>query len=127
MTESDNLTKGQMERKLSQDIQKLYRKELGHQPGKINCHISDERICVVVEENLTQPESLLKNSGQQNLSREIRSNLDDAIQPQLKQLIENELGITVVDVLIDTEVDTGRSGIIFVLKSAPQLRPKASS
>lgn len=127
MMNNPNLTQGQMERKLSQDIQKLYRQELGHQPGKINCHISSERICVVVEENLTQPENLLKNSGQQNLSQEIRAQLDEAIQPKLKQLIENELSIKVLDVLMDTELDTGRSGMIFVLESAPQLRPKASS
>lgn len=127
MTESRNLTRGQMERKLSQDIQKLYRQELGHQPGKINCHISNEQICIVVEESLTQPENLLKNSGQKDLSQEIRTNLDEAIQPQLKQLIQNELDIKVLDVLVDTELDTGRSGIILVLESAPQLRPKASS
>ncbi|MEB3884619.1 DUF2294 domain-containing protein [Lyngbya sp. CCY1209] len=127
MTESRNLTRGQMERKLSQDIQKLYRQELGHQPQKIDCDISNDRICIVVEESLTQPENLLKNSGQKDLSREIRSKLDEAIQPQLKQLIQNELSIKVLDVLMDTELDTGRSGMIFVLESAPQLRPKASS
>ena len=127
MTENDRLTRGQMQRNLEQKIQNLYRQELGHQPKKVNCTISDEKISIVLENSVTQPENLLNESNQNNLSKDIRFELDEAIQPKLKQLVEDEVGIEVVDVLMDTELETERSGVILILASSPNLRSNKSS
>lgn len=120
--DSSNPTRGQLERTLSQRIQGLYRTQLGHQPGQITCQIFDEKIAIVLEDALTQPEQLLVNSGREELAEQVRSDLDAAIQPQLKQLIEEVVGVAVLELLSDAKLETGRSGIIAILADAPQIR-----
>jgi uncharacterized protein YbcI len=56
------------------------------------------------------------------LAEQVRSELDDAIQPQLKALIEEVLGVSVVDLLTDATIETGRTGIIAVLEDTPEVR-----
>lgn len=119
-------TRGQLERTLSQRIQALYRNQLGHQPSQVTCQIFDEKIAIVLENAVTQPEQLLVNSGQQDLAEKVRSDLDAAIQPQLKQLIEEVVGVPVIDLLSDAKLETGRTGTIVILGSAPQFRESSS-
>ena len=40
-TESNLPTRGQLERKLSQALQSLYRDQFGHSPTKLVCHLFD--------------------------------------------------------------------------------------
>lgn len=115
-------TRGQLERTLSQRIQALYRTQLGHQPRKVTCQIFDEKIAIVLEDAITQPEQILASSGQEKLAEKVRSELDEAIQPQLKALIEEIMGVTVLDLLSDAKLETGRTGIIAVLEAPPQVR-----
>lgn len=120
--ESSSPTRGQLERTLSQRIQALYRTQLGHQPGKITCQIFEEKIAIVLEDALTQPEQLLLNSGREELAEQVRSDLDAAIEPQLKQIIEEVIGVPVLELLSDAKLETGRSGIIVILSDPPQVR-----
>lgn len=116
------LTRGQAERNLSQKIQALYRNQLGHQPGKIICQVLDERLTIIIEDSVTQPEQLLAAEGQIELAKRVRVDLDQAIRPQLKQLIEETLEVDVLDLLSDATLATGRTGIIAVLMDAPAFR-----
>ncbi|MEO0375583.1 MAG: DUF2294 domain-containing protein [Cyanobacteria bacterium P01_A01_bin.17] len=125
-------TIGQLERSLSQRIQALYREQLGHLPSKVTCQIFGEKLAVVLEDSLTQPEKLLVEEGQKDLATQVRSDLDDAIQPQLKAVIEDVLEVQVLDVLSDATLSTGRTGLIAVLDKTPEVRnpgsiPKAKS
>lgn len=120
--DSSNPTRGQVERNLSQRIQALYRTQLGHQPSKITCQIFDTKIAIVLEDAITPPELLLVNSGQEELAEQVRSDLDKAIQPQLKALIEEVVGVPVIDLLSDATLETGRTGTIAVLAKLPKLR-----
>lgn len=120
--ESSKPTRGQLERLLSQRLQALYREQLGHQPGKVTCQLFDEKLAVIVEDSITPPEQLLANSGQTELAEQVRSDLDKAIQPQLKELIEAVLGVAVLDILSDATIETGRTGIIAVLDITPEVR-----
>jgi uncharacterized protein YbcI len=120
--DSSNPTRGQVERNLSQRIQALYRTQLGHQPSKITCQIFDTKIAIVLEDAITPPEQLLVNSGQEELAEQVRSDLDKAIQPQLKALIEEVVGVPVIDLLSDATLETGRTGTIAVLAKLPKLR-----
>ncbi|HEY9622711.1 MAG TPA: DUF2294 domain-containing protein [Crinalium sp.] len=115
-------TRGQLERTLSQRIEALYRNQLGHRPAKVTCRIFDEQIAIILEEAITPPEQLLANSGQEELAEQVRLDLDKALQPQLVQLIEEVVGVSVKDVLSDAKVDTGRTGAIAILSAPPQLR-----
>jgi uncharacterized protein YbcI len=122
-------TRGQLERTLSQRIQALYREELGHRTGKVTCQIFGEQLAIVIEDSITQPEQMLAQKGQDALATEVRTGIDDAIQPQLKSLIEEIAGVSVIDLLSDATLESGRTGIIAVLDSTPAVRcpsPKKS-
>jgi uncharacterized protein YbcI len=120
-------TRGQVERTLAQRIQALYREQLGHQPAKVTCQVSDENVVVVVENSITPPEKLLAQTGRTELAEQVRSDLDDAIKPQIQELIEQILNVTVLEVLSDATLETGRTGIIALLENAPNLRKPASN
>lgn len=120
--ESAKPTRGQLERLLSQRLQALYREQLGHQPTKVICQLFDDSLAVVVENSITQPEQLLVSSGQTELAEQVRSDLDEAIQPQLKALIEEVLNVSVLDLLSDAKLETGRTGLIAVLSTPPEVR-----
>lgn len=125
--ENPSPTRGQLERTLSQRIQALYRNQLGHQPSQVTCQIFDQKIAIVLEDALTQPEQVLVESGREELAEQVRSDLDAAIEPQLKQAIEEVVGVSVLELLTDAKLDTGRSGIIAILDAAPQVRESSSS
>lgn len=116
------LTRGQLERKLSQEIQAFYRRYLGHQPSKVICQIFDEKLAIIIENSITNAEKILIQEGNKDLAQAVRSNLDDAIKPELKQLIEAIANIEVLDLLSDATLQTERTGIIVVLKNTPQVR-----
>ncbi len=115
-------TSGQLERTLSQQIQKLYRDKIGSKPKKVACNLLKEKITIIVENALTQPEQLLVDQGKNSLTQQVRSDLDLAIEQDLRELIEKIVEVEVVDLLMDTELESGRSGTIAVLAQQPELR-----
>ncbi|WNZ23413.1 DUF2294 domain-containing protein [Leptolyngbya sp. NK1-12] len=119
-------TRGQAERALSQQIQALYRDQLGHRPGKITCQLFDEKLAIVIEDSVTQPEQLLAEDGNIELAEQVREDLDSAIRPRLKSLIETVLQVNVLDLLSDATLETGRTGMIVVLEEPPPVRPSTS-
>jgi uncharacterized protein YbcI len=120
-------TRGQIERTLAQRIQALYRDQLGHQPSKVTCQLSESNVVIVLEDSITQPEQLLAQNGREELAEQVRSDLDEAIQPQLKALIEEALNVAVLELLSDATLQTGRSGIIALLSDSPTVRPASTS
>jgi uncharacterized protein YbcI len=121
-----NLTRGQVERTLAQRIQAFYRELLGHQPSKVTCQLNDRNLLVVLEDSITQAELLLAQTGREELAEQVHSDLDDAMKPQFKELIEETLSVNVVDLLSDATLETGRTGIIVILSEAPDVRIPAS-
>ena len=119
-------TRGQLERNLSQGIQSLYREQLGHQPSKITSNIQGNRVTLLLEDAVTQPEQLLANQGEEALTKQVRSDLNAAIKPLLRELIQDVLGVEVIDLLSDTTLETKRVGIIAVLADNPQFRSSGS-
>lgn len=120
-------TQGQLERTLSQRIQTLYKNQLGHRPGQVTCRLLSEKLIILIEDSITQPEQILAQEGQLHLAQEVRSELDDAIKPQLRALIEEVLKVDVVDLLSDATLETGRTGAIVVLAEGPAVRSPASA
>ena len=108
-------TRGQLERSLSQQIQRLYREELGHSTGKVICQIRDEQLTIVIESSLTQPEQLLLQEFEPERVEQLRSDLDDVVRPKLISLVEEYLQRTVIDLMSDTTLETGRTGFVVVL------------
>ncbi|MBD2041494.1 DUF2294 domain-containing protein [Microcoleus sp. FACHB-672] len=120
-------TRGQLERLLSQRIQALYRTQLEHKPSKIDCEICDDKIIIVLDDSFTKAEKLLAENGQEGLAEQVHTELDEVILPLLKALIEEVLQISVLDLLSNAKLETGRSGTIALLASAPQFRSPASA
>lgn len=115
-------TRGQLERTLSQRIQALYRTQLEHQPSRVTCQIFEEKIAIILEDSITKPEKILVNSGEQELAEQVRSELDSAIRPQLKALIEEVVGVAVIDLLSNAKLETGRTATVVILAEMPQIR-----
>ncbi|MBD2103134.1 DUF2294 domain-containing protein [Leptolyngbya sp. FACHB-261] len=115
-------TRGQLERALTQRIQALYRSQLEHTPSKVICNIFDEKIAIILEDSLTKPEQILASAGKEQLAEQVHEDLDEALQPELKLLIEEVVGVSVVDLLSKATLETGRTGTIAILSAPPQVR-----
>lgn len=115
-------TRGQLERTLSQRVQAFYRSQLEHQPSRVQCHIADGKVIIVLEDSITKPEQLLLDNGQEQLAETVHNDLNKALHPQLIVLIQEIVGVKVIDVLSDTTFDTGRTGTIAVLEEPPHYR-----
>ncbi|WP_333302591.1 MULTISPECIES: DUF2294 domain-containing protein [unclassified Microcoleus] len=115
-------TRGKLERTLSQGIQALYRSQLGHPTSQALCNLLDNKLIIVVENGLTQPEKLLAQNGQEDLALQVRTQLESVLELPLKELIQKVLGVGVTDLLRDATLETGRTGTIAILDSAPQVR-----
>ena len=115
-------TVGQLERSISQKIQALYKRNLGHQPSKVTCQLFDSKMAIVLENSITQPEQLLMAEGETELVEKVRTALNQALRPQIESLIESILGVEVLDLLSDVTMDTARTGIIAVLTHTPEVR-----
>lgn len=122
MQNTEQQTVGQVERTISQRMQALYKEHLGHQPSKVTCQLFDSKLAIVLEGSVTQPEKLLAEEGQTELAKQVRTDLNEAMQPQIKALIKEILGVDVLDILSDAALDTGRTGIIVVLSETPSVR-----
>lgn len=118
-------TSGQLERTLSQRIQALYRTQIGHRLERVTCQIVDQKILIILENAVTPAEQLLANNGKENLAEEIHANLDEAIRPQIIGLIEEIVGVSVVDFLSDAKLETERTGMIVMLENAPRLNDRS--
>lgn len=116
-------TIGQLERNLSQKIRALHRDQLGQQPSKVTCQLLETKLAIIIEDSVTKPEQLLAEEGQEDLAEQVRQDLDRAIEPQLKDLIQEILMVKVIDFLSDSTLETGRAGIIVILDSVPETRP----
>lgn len=118
-------TRGQVERTIAQRIQALYREHLGHQPNKVTCQLSEKNVVILLEDSITQPEQLLAQVGRQELAEQVHTDLDEAIKPKIKALLEEVLQVSVLDLLSDATLDTGHAGIIALLAEAPNIRNNA--
>jgi uncharacterized protein YbcI len=120
-------TQGQLQRSLSQQFQRLYRQQLNHCPGKITCQVIDDKVMLVIEDSVTKPEQVLVENGEAELAEQVREDLFTALKPQIIELIESTLGCEVVDVLTDATLVTGRTSLVVILSSPPDLRPAAKN
>lgn len=105
---------------LSQRIKDIYRSRLAHKPGEITYQLFPDKLIIVVEDSVTQPEQLLNQTNQKELAKEVRSVLDQVFQSQLRELIEQSMDVTIADFLLDTTISTGRTGAIAIFDLEPK-------
>lgn len=122
MNNTEQRTVGQIEREVSQKMQSLYKKHLGHQPSKVTCQLFDSKLAIVLEDSVTQPEKLLAEKGQTDLAQRVHDNLNDAMQSQIRSLVGSILDVEVIDIMSDATLETGRTGVIVILSNTPTVR-----
>ena len=122
MATSEPQTVGQLEREISQKMQALYKTHLGHQPSKVTCQLFDSKLAIILEDSVTQPEQLLAEEGQTDLAEKVRADLNQAMRPQIKSMVESVLAVDVLDLLSDATLETKRTGIIVILSDTPSVR-----
>ncbi|MGI0487619.1 DUF2294 domain-containing protein [Pantanalinema rosaneae CENA516] len=120
-------TSGQLERTLSQRILALYRTQTGHRLERVSSQIVDRKVVIVLENSVTQPAQFLLGNGKEELAEEVHLNLNEAIQPQIRKLIEEVVGVAVIDLLSDAKLDTERTGFIALLAETPQLNTRSTA
>ncbi len=114
-------TIGQLEIEISQQIVNLYNDRLGKSPSQIICHFFDTEIVISLENSVTQAEQTLRKGGYDSLAEQVRLYLDKIIKLELKSLIEETIGKPVLDIVTNTNLATGRTGIIVVLNQLAEV------
>ena len=116
-------TSGELERRLSQGIQKLYRQELEHSPSKVTCQLFGSQLAIVIEDAITAVEKTLADTEDQDSAvKQLNAAINDVIESKLKTLIEEILSVKVQDILFDSTLETSRTGAIITLSQLPQVR-----
>ncbi|PHM07121.1 DUF2294 domain-containing protein [Nostoc sp. 'Peltigera malacea cyanobiont' DB3992] len=115
-------TIGQLETEISQRIISLYNDRLGKSPSQIICHFFDTEIVISLENSVTQAEQTLLKAGYDTLAEQVRLYLEKIIKPDLKNLIEEIIGQPVLYLMTNTNLATGRSGIVVIFKELPEVR-----
>lgn len=124
MLEGSQLTRKQLEHSLSQRVFGLYITYLEHQPHKVSCQLVDKMLTIIVENSITLPEQLLNNTGQENLAKQVRSNIQKAIEVHIKSAIEEVCATNVIELFSNFAFDTGHTTIVAVLAKAPEIVTK---
>lgn len=115
-------TAGQLERSISQRLSTLYSNQLGHRPGKIDCHLMGNKLVVSLENVVTPIEKLLIETQSFSLVLKLRTLVDSIIKPKLEELVEEIFQVGVTTCLYDTEIDADYAGVIVVLSDTPKTR-----
>ena len=116
------LTRGELERNLSQSIQAFYRSKLGSRTEKVSCHLINEQVAIAIKNPLTPVETLLNGAADSQFARSLRDRIDTIIKQDLIATIENNLGVEVIAMTIDTTVDNNLTGIVALLSQKPKTR-----
>lgn len=117
-----NPTIGELERKISQRVSSLYNEKLGRRPSQIICHFFDSELVISLENSVTQIEKTLLEAGHEGLAEQIRTLLDKIIKHQLKIIIEEVINKPITDLMSNTNLVTGRTGIVVILDQLPEVR-----
>lgn len=115
-------TRSQIERSLIHRIQALYYERLGKRPGKITCQFFDEKLVIILENYIILPEQFLIDTEKKEFANKLRKELEQSIKPILKTTISEIVGVEVLAVLSDSDLDNKIAGFIAVLSEHPDVR-----
>lgn len=117
----------QLEKNLSQNIRTFYLREINHPPQNITCKLFSRYVAISADEALTPLEYNLWESGKEELSVQIRSEINDIFKPKLTSVIEETLNITVEEILSNVTFVGNRLGTLVILSQAPLYRKSKSA
>lgn len=104
---------------LKRRIKEIYREQLKHELRDIEVYYCEKTVIVIIDGIVTKTEKFLNEHSQQFLAQQVRTALDHLIKSQLKNLIEEVMKVTVIDLLCKAKIDTDRMGVIVLFEIHP--------
>lgn len=100
---------------LAQQCISIHECLLGHTPDTVSYHfLNNKEVALIVEGAITQPEKILLNNGYTNIAKSVRHSLNNILRAQLIPVIEQVFQSKVVDLLNDTNIQSGRMSLIVI-------------
>jgi uncharacterized protein YbcI len=112
-----NLTKGQLEAKISEAVSKFEIEFMGRGPKEIRTIINQELIIIRLNGFLNQSEKKLAESGTHGvkLVKDARTALFESGRDYLIDLIQNIINIDIISIHSDVSTRTGERIIVFTI------------
>ncbi len=111
-----NLSKGQLEADISNEITKFEKEQLGRGPKEVRTFIIQDMVLVRLKGVLTLAEkSLVSEKDGARLVKQIRRKLIESSRPLLEKIIEEKTNTKVITIHTDISTQTGERIIVFVL------------
>lgn len=117
----------QLEKSLSQNIRAFYLREINHPPQNISCKLFSRYIAISADKALTPLECNLWESGEEELTIEVRSEINNIFKPKLTSIVEEILNIKVDDILSNVTFAGNRLCTLIILSQPPLYRESKSS
>jgi uncharacterized protein YbcI len=119
-------TRGQLERSLLQQVQNLYREKLGQRPSGGICQLFDDKLTIVLQNTVAPLEKTLFDSGLEENVKKLRLEWQEAIETDLKALIQELVSTELLAILVDSDLESGYASITAILASSPEVRDPQS-
>jgi uncharacterized protein YbcI len=120
------LTRGQIERTVTQQIQRLYRDLVGQRPSRVVTHLVDGKLLVILHDSISPVERLLWQTGHDLIALQLQQIIADALKPLFKSLVEETLGVAVLSVLFSEDIESGFASLTALLADQPKTRQPRS-
>jgi uncharacterized protein YbcI len=119
-------TQGEIEAAVSKGIGRFEQEYMGRGPKNIHAHLVRDLIVVRLQGILTAAEQQLAKSASRahgrDLVKQVRAELVDTARPLMEAMVTEIVGVAVVSLFHDINLDANEQVIVFVLASAPAMR-----
>ena len=120
---SDRLpTYKQLEKDLSLKIKALYNLEINFAPRKVACKLFSKYLAIVMDGALSPLEKSLLDRGKHETIARLREETFLVFRPKLSELIEEIVGVKIIEILSDTTFTSNKTGTLVVLSELPKVR-----
>ncbi|AFZ36471.1 Protein of unknown function DUF2294 [Stanieria cyanosphaera PCC 7437] len=113
---NQSINKKALEDILSPKIKSIYKNQLKHQLDNISYYLFERTLIVILEGTVTAPEKILNNHQKICLAKQVRKVIDNAIQPQIRSIIEEAMNVKVIDFLCDTTLESNCTSAIVIFE-----------
>ena len=110
-----------IEQVISQNIYSLLWTQLKHKPSEIHCKLYENQLTVIIKNALTKPEQLLILNGYVEVANEVRKSIEQILEPHLKKIIEEVIGVKISELLFATHPQSDYISLIALMTVKPKV------
>lgn len=115
MSETGQLTGGQLNAALAERVVQIHNRYVGRGPGKGHAFFRDTIVVVVMQETLTKAEQSLAASGRRDHVLEMRREFQRTMEDDLIEAVEELTGCKVIAFMSDNHIAPDMAAELFVL------------